>query len=560
MRNVLEVIMRLVANRLFIGGALIALTASCMGLIGGSEEGGDSDQLCAGRVVARRLTRTQYNNTLRDLFDFDVGSPADDLPDDVAGANGLTVSDFFLQKHEKNVTELAALAVDNGFITCDPAIEERSCAREVFEPFMERAWRRPVTSEEVDGVLGYLDVVAQEPGETDRFPQAIRLGIQHVLMAPNFLYRFERLEAPTSPRAQELDAYDLASRLSYLIYDSMPDAALFHAAKAGTLADPKELAAQAERMLADPKGAALVDKLVGGWLWVDRVDVLNPKATLYPAFDAELKQSLKQEVALFVNEFLVEDRSFKDMLDADFTYVNDRLAEHYGIPGAFSKDFTRVSLADLPERGGLLTQGALLAATSVPNNDATAEVSETNIIVRGRFVLEQLLCFEFPPPPAGLDVGQIQAEAQEDIPNTAPRKVREGVRQAMQPCAGCHSYLDPIGFSMEHFDVTGAWRTVDTLDTAVDATGALKGADGSVVGEFDGARELGTLLKNDPRLSHCLTETVLRLAVERELDAGDDCRVQALSEQSDESGNGLRALVLSIIKSPTFTHQRGETP
>jgi len=374
------------------------------------------------------------------------------------------------------------------------------------------------------------------------------------------LFRFEQLEDPTSPRAQELGAYDLASRLSYFIYDSMPDDALFAAAEAGTLADPKELEAQVERMLADPKGTALIDKLVSGWLWADRVDVLNPNATLYPTFDAELRQSLKQEQALFVKEFLVEDRSYKDMLDADFTYVNDRLAEHYGIVGAFSKDFTRVSLEGLPERGGLLTQGAVLAATSVPNNDATAEVSETNVIVRGRFVLEQLLCFDLPSPPAGLDVGQIQADAQKDIPNTAPRKVREGVRQSMQPCAGCHSYLDPIGFSMEHFDVTGAWRTVDTLDTAVDSTGELKGDDGSVVGEFDGARELGTLLKNDPRLSRCLTERVLTLAVERELDAGDECRVEELSAQSDESGNGLRALVRSITKSATFTHQRGEAP
>jgi hypothetical protein len=514
-----------------------------------------------GRVVAVRLNRTEYNNTLRDLFTgFDVGTPADELPDDVEGAIGLTVSDYFLEKHEQVVTELAARAVDEGFITCDPGVEPHACAREIFGPFMKRAWRRPVEPGEVDNVLRYIDIVAAAPGETDTFEEAIQLSIQHVLMAPNFLFRFEEIADPDSTEPQPLGDYEIASRLSYFIYASMPDDALLEAADAGTLTDPEELEAQVDRMLADPKGIALVDRIANAWLTADRVDILNPNPELYPTFDDDLRESMKQELSLFLQEFLEEDRSFRDMLDADFTYVNDRLAAHYGIPNAdtFSRDFTRVSLDALPERGGLLTMGAVLAATSVPHNDETAVVSETNIIVRGKFILETFPCFELPPPPPDLDVNAVQEDAQKDIPDTAPRKEREGFRQEMQPCASCHLYLDPMGFAMEHFDVTGAWRTEDNLGTAVDATGMLLGAGEN--GEFDGAHELGTLLKEDPRLSACITEALLKLAVQRALQPDDDCVTDELSERSDESGNGLRALVLSIVKSPPFVQQQGEAP
>ncbi len=558
-------------------GALALLAACYTGLdpagapeADGSTGTADTDDLpepsgCAqspGRVVARRLTRAEYDNTVRDLFrGIDVGSPADALPFDVEGAIGLTVSDYYLEKHEQIVTDLAALAVDDGFITCDPVPDPRSCARQIFEPFMKRAWRRPVTAEEVDNVLRYLDIAAAAPGETDSFRQAIRLGIQHVLMAPSFLFLFEQLEDPTSTEAQALDDYEIASRLSYFIYASMPDDALFEAADAGNLTEPEELEAQVDRMLADPKSMALVEKLASAWLSADRVDLLNPNPTLYPTFDEELRQSMKKELQLFLQEFLTDDVSFKDMLDADFTYLNDRLAAHYGVPDANPlRGFTRVSLADLPERGGLLTMGAVAAATSVANNDPTAPVSETNIIVRGKFVLERFACFELPPPPEGLDVNGVQADAQKDIPDTAPRKVREGVRQSMQPCMSCHAFLDPMGFSMEHFDVTGAWRTLDVLGTTVDATGVLLGSDAQPVGEFDGARELGALLKKDPRLSACFTKTMLKLAVQRALQPEDECVIEELSAQSDASGNGLRTLVLSIVESPPFTSQQGEAP
>lgn len=497
----------------FLSG-LLGLALACTGDIGDVRPTPE-EECAAGHVVARRLSRAEYDNTVRDLFAFDVGRPADAFPADVPGVNGLTVSDRFLEEHEEAVARLASLAIENGFITCDPVTRGyRECVEILMEPFMERAWRRPVTREEIDDVTRYLDVVGAEPGETEPFRRVIELGIQAVLMSPNFLFRFEPLDDPTSPLATPLGDYELASRLSYFLWETMPDDELFAAAADGRLGDAAELEAQVERMLADPRSLALVDRLTREWLTTNRVDSLNPNPELYPTFDPALLESMRRETALFVGEFLREDRSYRDMFDADFTYVDDALATHYGLPEAGTlTEFTRVSLADNPQRGGLLTQASVLVATSVPRNDPTAEVSETNIIVRGQFVLAQLLCTHPPPPPPGLDVSAIQAEAQRDIPDTAPRKVREGVRQMMQPCATCHSFMDPIGFSMEHYDVTGAWRENDALGTAVDSTGVLLGAEGYEVGEFDGARSLGALLESDPRISHCLTETILRLAL-----------------------------------------------
>lgn len=533
---------------------------------------GASDIACeagrAGRVNARRLSRVEYNNTVRDLFTFDVGQPADDFPEDVNGGDaanstGLTVSDLFFEKNEIAAAALANQALAHGFVTCDPTkMEPRLCAKQTFEPFMKRAWRRAVTAEEVDAVLAYLDLVSAEVGEPNPFQQAIKLGIEHVLLSPNFLFRFEVLADPTSTQAQRLSSYDLASRLSYFIYGSMPDEALFAAAAADNLQDPSQIDAQVRRMLQDPKAQNLVEKLAGEWLWGNRVDLVNPKASLYPGFDEALRSNLKKETALFVEAFLREDRDFRDMLDADFTFVNARLAQHYQLPDAstFAGDFMKTSLTAVPARGGLLTQGALLAGTSAPLNIPTAEVSETNVIVRGKFVLQYLLASPLPPPPDDIDFAQIQADAQKNLAPDAPRKVREGVRQTTMPCLSCHSQLDPIGFSMEHFDVTGAWRTLDALKTDVDSTGVLKDANGNAVGSFDGARALGTLLKTDPRFTASLTKAVFNLAVGRSLTADDQCRLEGFATTTQSAGHRLRELIISMTQDDSFTRQEGEAP
>jgi hypothetical protein len=520
-----------------------------------------------GRVNAHRLTKSEYTQTLRDLFTFDVGDPAADFPDDLSGeaaenAGGLTVSDLFFEKSEVATIALAEKAVLKGFISCDPTqVDPNLCAKQIFEPFMARAWRRAVTTEELNAVVAYVDLVAAETGEANPFTQAVKLGLQHVLLSPNFIFRFEVLPNPTEPTAQALSSYDLASRLSYFLYGSMPDEELFAAAAAGTLTDPAELDRQVRRMLADPKSEHMIDALAGDWLWVDRVSQVNPNPALYPSFDADLRASLRQETRLFLKEFLATDRDFADLLDADFTFLNARLAKHYGLPNAdtFASSFVKTSLAALPQRGGILTHGGVAAATSAPLNIPTAQVSETNIIVRGKFVFQNLLASPLPAPPTGFDLNKIQADAQMNLPADAPRKVREGVRQTMAPCLNCHRYLDPIGFSMEHFDVTGAWRDDDSLQTAVDSTGVLLDQAGAQVGSFDGARSLGTLLKKDPRFVAGLTKTLFHLVVGRPATTADQCRLEGLTQQAAMEGRRLRELLVSITQDEAFTHQEGES-
>jgi Protein of unknown function (DUF1592)/Protein of unknown function (DUF1588)/Protein of unknown function (DUF1595)/Protein of unknown function (DUF1587)/Protein of unknown function (DUF1585) len=520
-------------------------------------------EVSSGRVTARRLSRNEYNNTMRDLFNFDTGRPADTFPADVSGGDaqnnsGLTVTDLFFEKHEATVADLSSRAIEKGFIRCDPSnVEKRLCARQTLAPFMRRAWRRAVTEDEIQVVLAYLDVVAAEPTEPQPFRQAIALGIQDILMSPNFLFRFEMLDKPNEAQAQKLSGYELASRLSYFIFESTPDDGLLTAAETGALEDPSQLESQVQRMLSDPKAQALVDRLAEDWLWANKVDVLNPKAARYPNFDADMRQSLKHETALYLREFVLGENRFSDIWDSKFSFVNQRLAAHYNLPNAgLTQNFSRISLEADDTRGGLLTQGAILAATSAPLNNPKAEVSETNVIVRGKFVLQQLLCSTIEVP-AGIDFVAIQNAAQQNIPKNAPRKQRDAVRQARPECASCHSVLDPIGFSMEHFDLVGASRNVDSFGAAVDSTGVLKGLDGTVVGSFDGARTLGTLMKNDARVSACATRAVLQAAVGRSLQAIDECRVKRLVPQ-ESNGGRLRDLVLAITRDNAFTQQEGE--
>jgi hypothetical protein len=558
--------------------AILWLLTGCVGEItvpparvdvSGGSGGGSAAPTCetqSGRVVARRLSRLEYNNTVRDLFPFDAGRPADEFPDDIVGENptdeGLTVSVPYLEKHALAVERLSVQAVATGFLACPPNVATRACAKQQLAPFMRRAWRRPVTEAEVEGVLGYFDLTAREAGEPEPFQQGLRLAVQDVLMSPNFLFRFEVLDQPNAPIAQRLTRFEVANRLSYFIYASMPDAELFAAAESGALNEKKELEAQVTRMLNDPKSAALVNALAGAWLWTDRVDLVNPKKELYPSFDAALRTSLKRETSLFVREFLLTDRPMADMLDADFTYLDQRLATHYGIAATghpFTDEFTRVSLSSVPTRGGLLTQGAILAGTSAPLNNPTAAIAETNVIVRGKFVLKQLLCQNLELP-AGIDFEGIQKEAQKDLPPNAPRKLRDAVRQANATCAACHSQLDPIGFSMEHFDVTGAWRTVDSFGAAVDSSGVLKASDGTPR-NFEGARSLGAVIKSDPRLSACATRTVFRLGLGRSISTADQCRIGQwvkAARASSSPGDRLGDLVRAITQDPSFTSQEGE--
>lgn len=549
-----------------IRGAVLAgvssLAVVAFGVLGACTVGGDGagGGEPVGHVPARRLTSNEYNNTVRDLFGFDVGRPADAFPADSEGANGLTVSDLYLEMSLQVAERLSALAIERGFIKCDPTkMEPRACARQTLEPFLKRAWRRPIADAEIESMLGFLDVGARGAGETEPFKAGIRLAIQSALLSPNFMFRIENLADPVAPVEQQLGPYEVASRLSYFIYESMPDDDLFAAADSDTLRGPAALEAQVSRMLEDPKGEAFVRKLVGKWLALDNLDLLSLDTAVYPAFTESRRKTIYGETALFVKEFIDGDLDLRDMFHADFTYLNSQLANDYGLPTAgLGTEHTRVSLPAESVRGGLLTQAAVLAASTIPANDSTAPIRETGVIFRGNFVLGQILCADPGAPPEGLDVNAIQNDAEKDIPRNAPRKVREAVRLTSQACLGCHQYIDPLGYAMEHFDVIGRWRDRDLAGGTVDSTGTFTTSSGQSLGMFDGARSLGALIKEDPRVTSCLTQTMLKDALGRKLNEDDKARVERLAAKSQEEGSRLRSLIISLILDKAFTHQQGE--
>jgi hypothetical protein len=314
-------------------------------------------------------------------------------------------------------------------------------------------------------------------------------------------------------------------------------------------------------MLQDPKSIGLAQNLSRAWLQADRADLVNPLASEFPKFGDDLRQGFQTETAMFIRDFLLSERPYADMLDADFSFVNARLAEHYQLPtSGLTTRFSRVLMSSKPERGGVLTHGAILSGTSAPHNDPSAAVVETNVIVRGSFVLHQLLCQNLPPPPEGVDVNAVQADAQKDIPVGSPRKVREGVRLSNAVCAQCHQHMDPIGYSLEHFDVTGAWRTIDAQKTTVDSTGTLNGADAKPVGNFDGARSMASLIKKDPRFASCLSKTILQVGLGRPVTKAEQCRMSRVAYKTGKGGDRLSSMVLAIVQDPSFTLQEGEAP
>jgi hypothetical protein len=358
-----------------------------------------------------------------------------------------------------------------------------------------------------------------------------------VLISPHFLFRVELDPDPRSAAAHPVGAFEMASRLSYLIYRSMPDDALFEAAGQGRLGTAAEVRRQALRMLADPRGAALVDGFAGQWLDLDELAEHQVDPALFgAAFDPALAAAMRAETIAFLGEILGQNLPVSQLLDARFTFVDGRLAKHYGLPAAGA--LSRAAL-DGKQRAGLLTHASVLTTTSLPNR--------TSPVARGAWVLARLLCAPPPPPPPDvppLPEGEAQAPA-------SGRALLEAHRKD-PACAACHGVIDPIGLGLENYDAIGRWRDRDQ-GVAIDATGALP--DGA---QFEGAVQLGTLLARDPRVPSCLARNLYTYAVSRRPEDGsvDDQQVQRILRESTEVR--LRDLVLGVVASEPFRLRRGE--
>ncbi|MBN8229881.1 DUF1592 domain-containing protein [Corallococcus macrosporus] len=536
--------------------AAVVLTASCNGspprarVLPGPDAPGPVDPQDAqcrskardpGRVTLHRLNRAEYDNTVRDLLG-DTGSPARDFPPDDHGfgfdnnADVLSMSPLLMEKYSHAAQALVEAAWARGaFGACvlDPAQPE-PCARELLKTFARRAWRRPVTNEEVERLVAFV-TLARQHGDAPEV--GVKLALRSVLVSPHFLFRVELDPAPASTAPHPVSDLELASRLSYFLWSSMPDEALLQVAEGGHLHEPEVLEAQVRRMLADPRARALVDNFAGQWLYTRALDSAQPVSRY--GFDEPLREAMRQEMQLVFQEFVTGDHRLKDLLDAPFTYVNDRLAAHYGLPRPGTPAMTRVELTGHPERAGLFGKGSLLTVTANPDR--------TSPVKRGVWVLEQLLCKAPPPPPP--DAGGLAPA----VDPTLNIKARMAEHRANPGCSGCHTLMDPLGFGMENFDPVGRWRTKEEGGATVDSSGELPGGK-----TFQGIVEMRAVVKQDPDLSACMTRHLLTYALGRGAEEEDRCTVRDISQQAEARGGRLTDYILAIVRSDAFLRRRGE--
>lgn len=413
----------------------------------------------------------------------------------------------------------------------------REAAREIVARFAPRAFRRPVKPEEIEKILKIYDL-AEKEGES--FEDRVKLALARVLVSPHFLYRIELDPAGAKPGSTYLiNEYELASRLSYFFWSTTPDDELFDLASKGELR--KNLEAQVARLIRDPKSSEFIRNFSSQWLTTRKLAFVSPDPKTFPNFDEELREAMARETELFFEAIVREDRSVLDFLDADFSFVNERLARHYGIEGVKGKEFRRVKLP--PNRGGILTQASVLTLTSNP--------TRTSPVKRGKWVLEQIL--NTPPPPPPPDVPAL----------TEDRRLTGSLRKVMEQhrenpmCASCHRRMDPIGFAFENYDAIGAWREKDE-GYAIDPSGTLP--DGK---SFQGPGELKKILKSKSELfCRCLVEKMLTYATGRGLEFQDRCAVDKILAALKQNDDRFSTLLFEVVKSEPFQMRTasGEQP
>ncbi len=504
-----------------------------------------------GRVMIQRLNRVEYNNTIRDLLGIDP-QPAKDFPSDDVGAGFdnigavLALPPLLIEKYLAAAQDVIQQAWANPaarqrLMVCDPMQaqtdeDRQACFRQILTAFVRRAYRRPPTSAELDRLMQF-GMSAWQRGASPE--QALQATLSAVLASPNFLFRIEEDPLGDEPDAvRALNDYELASRLSYFLWSSMPDETLFALADAGKLQDPAQLREQALRMLKDPKAEALVKNFAGQWLQLRDLARLQPDPEMFPDFDEALRDAMLRETELFVSNMIQQDLSVLDFLTADYAFVNERLARHYGLEGVRGDEFRRVPSP--PNRRGVLTQGSILLLTSNP--------TRTSPVKRGKWILENLLDDPPPPPLPGV-------QALEDQPELLG-SLRERMEQhrADPQCAVCHRRMDVLGFGLENFDPIGAWRDRDGR-FEIDPSGQLPGGEA-----FATASAMMDILKqgNADEFCRCLTKKMLTYALGRELQPFDRCTIDDILKELKNNDYRFSSLVTAIVVSEPFTQQGRE--
>lgn len=414
--------------------------------------------------------------------------------------------------------------------SCDPTTTDpQNCAQEIITNFAQQAWRRSVTAAETQSLLQLFNTALSEG---DSFDVGIALALRGILISPHFIFRVE-LDPTSDGSSQSLSAYELANRLSYFLWSSMPDAQLMTLADNGQLLEKSVISEQVTRMLNDPKAQALVENFSGQWLQTRALQNVEPDYATYPAWDANLRTALQTESNNFFTHLMRADISMNQLLLADYSFIDSRLATHYEMSPP-QTPFTQTTLP--PNRRGLLTQGGFLTVTSHP--------TRTSIVKRGQWVLSNLLCSDPPPPPPGV----------EGLPSagttTGTLRERMEAHRSKPECISCHASMDPIGFGLEHFDAIGRWRDQDNF-APIDATGQLP--DGT---SFRGALELSQVIADDPRYAACVVEKLFTYALGRGPQADDEVYLDQINADWIQLGMTFKQLAILIAQSEPFTQRR----
>ncbi len=421
-------------------------------------------------------------------------------------------------------------------LICDPA-SGRGCVEKIISTLARRAYRRPVTKAEVDSLLKFVDLAKSEGQSVE---QGIQLAITAMLVSPHFLFRIERDPDPLDPeKIHPISDIELASRLSYFLWSSMPDDELLSLAEAGKLRAPGVLDAQVKRMLSDERSAALADNFAGQWLETRNLDSVKPDPQKFPEWGPDLRDAMKTETRMFFEYLLRENRPLSEFLDAKYTFLNDRLAKHYGIEGVEGPEFRKVDITT-PQRGGILSHASILTVSSYP--------TRTSPVIRGKYILQNIL--GTPPPPPPPDVPALDEEA---IGSTLSLRQQLEKHRTNAICASCHSRMDVLGFGLENYDAIGKWRTMDG-QFPVDSSGTLPNGK-----SFSTPEEMRIVLKaelND--FSRCLVEKMLTYALGRGLEKFDRKTVDEINRKVIASGYRFQTLIYEIVHSLPFQSRRGE--
>jgi mono/diheme cytochrome c family protein len=427
-------------------------------------------------------------------------------------------------------------------LSCNPAkaADETPCAKQILSRLARRAYRRPPTDAELQTLMSFYETGRKEaPAKANAHEAGISMALRRMLVAPQFLFRQEVDPAGIDPgKAYRISDLELASRLSFFLWSSIPDEQLLELAEKGKLKDPKVLEQQARRMMADPRAEALITNFAGQWLYLRNMEKVTPDPEIFPEFDENLREAFRTETRLFIESMLREDHSVMDLMRANYTFLNERLARHYGIPGVYGSHFRRVTLND-PNRMGLIGQGAILTVTSYPNR--------TSPTFRGKWMLENILGTPPPPPPPAVPSLKVDPER---LRKLSMREMMEQHRQN-PACFGCHSRMDPMGFALENFDAIGRWRT--TSGTAkIDSSGTLP--DGS---KFSGPVELRELLagRADEVVS-ATTRKMMTYALGRGVEYYDMPTVRAIVREAAPTDYKWSSIILGIIRSAPFQMRR----